>query len=883
MLRAPYHNAMRLGQGFNTFTQQLCMNDAVSKADELREDDSITQRGSAGVSQIVQYSSRFVDKLSDVTNAMNVSAALSIKTGVIGGTATGKFIDSDKFTESELNFFIQVSVTNQEHMPYEYNKFEPIPGLPPGRFTEVYGDAFISGWEEGGEFNAVVSVKLRDKSSATQVAASLQASLGTAALSGSVEGQGQIDKSSLDKMAETTISVNWSGGGQIKETDVIWDVTSLTIAAANFPDLVAMTPQRKYALLTKYSALKSFITASVHFSPLDYENAGIYAGYLLEIYTEYKSVWKNLQVLAWEVQEGSSKVEEAKLPQDSADFLTGLIKDGTMTAESDLKKWMARVNQLNFEIGQKRMLAMALGLENQRLESALENIDTNDMNDETKAKLGELGQDHDSDDAGRHGGVGPTVKTNPPPLKVYPASIIGLINARHDCRLEMVKVVNEVDLVTSDPAIALDPDRKQTFLSPALFKQLIPVGTISATLVRKPAASNSKIYYGNLAKLRPEATKSAAYFSDRAGKYLMSEPVGVTTKEEGDDHDVFFNDLDAIDDSDVPYYVRVHYDEEKIVTLKVWYTNGRQITHGLQTGHTYHGMYLSDADHANMVRLEAHKYKSRTLLDLFSMASDTSSMYVAPGKRASDQAVVTPIFMRQKGWNFRGFYGFITNEGGITGLGTIWANLTPDQTEPKTPPPPLFEDKDSPVPGSALAKQFDFYEKKGRFYRVGPCYNESKEASAHVFSMINWISQGHMPGKLDFCKDGTAPLQGIRAVVLTWTDDGPRTFPDGVKLDGLTKETLEVAKSRVTQAKYQFRKLASGKFCLSFVYLEFDNGSHFKTGFELSGDDLKAGGVEKWVKRPAPSEGKSWSLGGFYGQHDGDYIVSLGFLWVRDS
>jgi hypothetical protein len=39
--------------------------------------------------------------------------------------------------------------------------------------------------------------------------------------------------------------VNWSGGGQIKETDVIWDVTSLTVAAANFPDLVAMTPQRK--------------------------------------------------------------------------------------------------------------------------------------------------------------------------------------------------------------------------------------------------------------------------------------------------------------------------------------------------------------------------------------------------------------------------------------------------------------------------------------------------------------------------------------------------------------------------------------------------------------------------------------------------------------
>ena len=66
----------------------------------------------------------------------------------------------------------------------------------------------------------------------------------------------------------TGTAVNWSGGGQIKDSNIIWDVNSLTLAAANFPDLVAMTPQRTYAILTKYTALKSFHEQMGFFSPL---------------------------------------------------------------------------------------------------------------------------------------------------------------------------------------------------------------------------------------------------------------------------------------------------------------------------------------------------------------------------------------------------------------------------------------------------------------------------------------------------------------------------------------------------------------------------------------------------------------------------------------
>jgi hypothetical protein len=206
---APYNNAMRLGQGFNSYTQQICLDRAVlpdpkqanstpkkkvvkpkntifvgsqqqeqqpsqdvtsipsstdgmndeapseqnakpsneqqavsSEVSEAQQamnsssDDDTTREEAFEVHpwvkpQIVTYSSRFVDKLSDVTgnvsdsqdpcdgrltiplDAMNISGSLSIKTSTIGGKASGSYVDSDKFKSSDINFHLQVRVTNQ--------------------------------------------------------------------------------------------------------------------------------------------------------------------------------------------------------------------------------------------------------------------------------------------------------------------------------------------------------------------------------------------------------------------------------------------------------------------------------------------------------------------------------------------------------------------------------------------------------------------------------------------------------------------------------------------------------------------------------------------------------------------------------------------------
>lgn len=70
---------------------------------------------------------------------MNVSGSLSIKTATVGGKANGSYIDSDKFNSSDINYHLQVKVTNQIYEPPEYCIFNKISKVKKEEFPEVYG------------------------------------------------------------------------------------------------------------------------------------------------------------------------------------------------------------------------------------------------------------------------------------------------------------------------------------------------------------------------------------------------------------------------------------------------------------------------------------------------------------------------------------------------------------------------------------------------------------------------------------------------------------------------------------------------------------------------------------------------------------------------
>lgn len=145
ILLAPYNDSMRLGQGYNSFLHTPCVHDAV----KIEDGNIVTKPAdSAGkVSQVVNYSSRFVDKISEVAKSMNVSAGSSIKNGGIVASGSTLTLDEAKFASSDLNAIVSVKVINQTTEIVDSVKFEPMSGIyfNSDKFFKIYGNCYISG------------------------------------------------------------------------------------------------------------------------------------------------------------------------------------------------------------------------------------------------------------------------------------------------------------------------------------------------------------------------------------------------------------------------------------------------------------------------------------------------------------------------------------------------------------------------------------------------------------------------------------------------------------------------------------------------------------------------------------------------------------------
>jgi hypothetical protein len=211
-------------------------------------------------SQSVTYSTRAIENVSDIMDALNISTSMSIKYGTIHGNGNASFVNENKVLDSDLNYVVTVIVNNDARSQVEDMEFQDIPGLPLDLFTEVYGDSFISGFTEGGEFNAVISIKLNDKSKHKAVKQSVDVQLAVGPPTLEVGASEAFDKEHNEtlKNTEISISVNWVGGGEIKRPQVPWTIKTVVAVANAFPSMVARSSARTQAILTRYTSLRSF-------------------------------------------------------------------------------------------------------------------------------------------------------------------------------------------------------------------------------------------------------------------------------------------------------------------------------------------------------------------------------------------------------------------------------------------------------------------------------------------------------------------------------------------------------------------------------------------------------------------------------------------------
>ena len=379
--------------------------------------------GARGPSQTVTYSSRFIDKLSDVTEDMAISGALSVKMAKIGGSGRGSFVDSDKFKQSDLNFYVSVKVANQTVNFKDALVYNPMRSIDIDNkdFNKIYGDSFISGFQEGGEFNAIISMKVHNKAKLLDIQAEAKVALTAGPVDITAEANVGIARTNLEMNTETTIQVSWCGGGHIKPMEQPWNIQSVMQAAARFPTLVADCPQRTYAILTKYDSLRSFVSRRpASYTPLQYENAQIYTNVLMDAFMSYKSSYKRLGDQVYSIQSKTLEIE----PWASTDDENAYSTDSKTSSQANtaIGQATASGDQVALLAAKKHAAAITAALDTTRFE----------------------------------------------------ASLRGLSDARKYIRRQMVYIVNEVDLIEKDPKIATDEDHEEPFQSPLLFETRLP-------------------------------------------------------------------------------------------------------------------------------------------------------------------------------------------------------------------------------------------------------------------------------------------------------------------------------------------------------------------------------------------------------------------------
>ncbi|CAF3604324.1 unnamed protein product [Fusarium graminearum] len=253
----PYTSSMRMGMGFNSYTHKLYVEGV-----GCRDDDQHTVEKSLNS---VTYSSRVIERISDIATAMDISLSHTMIQGSLNLDGSGTFIDEEKIIAADVNVLVSVKVMSRSFTTSAPSDFQSIHDFDPRMdvFHEAFGDSFISGFVEGGYFVGIISIRCLDGSDRDSV---IQA-IGEIAQTKTDPSDPNDTISSATKRyfnnsalrnTETTISVRYHGEGSMEGIGPPWDIDAVYQAAAAFPDLVANNPQYTWAILTKYNASRSW-------------------------------------------------------------------------------------------------------------------------------------------------------------------------------------------------------------------------------------------------------------------------------------------------------------------------------------------------------------------------------------------------------------------------------------------------------------------------------------------------------------------------------------------------------------------------------------------------------------------------------------------------
>ncbi|KID64401.1 hypothetical protein MAN_06575, partial [Metarhizium hybridum] len=261
----PYSDGLTLGQGYNTYLQEGCMNGAVDVTGSTNAPGQVT----------IEYRAIQITEYSQIIKELGISASLGIQYLDDSVEVSGKMLDKSTFENSALTYIVRADVRRQPSSDLKY-KFMWNEAKNP---TERYCDRFISGKAKVafGMFGVGVSVSTEMKKASEF----------------------------LSKNSKVTSEMFWVGAPpKDTKSGVLEQIKSLQSGEASLLDIKSISDKfiaeagdhqwKRYALVERYDQVFNF---KDEFTPLDYSDAIEQTWAVFNDYATYDSMQRMLKTI----------------------------------------------------------------------------------------------------------------------------------------------------------------------------------------------------------------------------------------------------------------------------------------------------------------------------------------------------------------------------------------------------------------------------------------------------------------------------------------------------------------------------------------------------------------------------------------------------------
>lgn len=336
------------------------------------------------------------------------------------------------------------------------------------------------------------------------------------------------------------------------------------------------------------------------------------------------------------------------------------------------------------------------------------------------------------------------------------------------------------------------------------------------------------------------------------------------------------------------------YDQDSkiVAAVTTYYTSGRAFHHGLRNEASTRGQQFGwnkdGTDLTQSIRsitIEGHRQlsTSRSVVDkIVLQTSDWTPKIYEASDRSLERVQSILLSSPSSQWDFRGWWGYISDTAGFTHLGPVWGLTRPVIRPLVSPYGPGVLDTMPAALRKFITDGVGQANGVGRYYSFSKCIGTASDhvtpTATHFASYFGqgWTNRGSHPDRISFYTKDKA-MRGIWPYHPTGLS---MVYPESVRNTQSIGLDIKSWHADIDQVILSTQKKSSGQDVLVSVELKGGPGGQGHPVSVADADPGSQGRNTVTFSRPQVGSGEAWLLGGFYGSI-GDSIENIGVVWVN--